>query len=126
MRLEHRDEPLAPRHRFLRRLAIYASVALLLLGFALGLGVLGYRHVADLAWIDALQEAAMILAGMGPVSPMPTSEAKVFAAAYALASGILFLTTVSLLLAPVVHRVLHRMHLGDEADDDDDQGRRLP
>ena len=30
---------------------------------------------------------------------------------YALFSGVALLSTVSLLLAPVIHRILHRMHV---------------
>ena len=111
MRLEHRSQPLAPRHRFLRRLAAYALAAALLIGVSLLIGVLGYRHLGGLPWIDALLNASMILGGMGPVDVLPGDEAKLFASAYALYSGVALLSTVSLLLTPVVHRVLHRMHL---------------
>jgi len=111
MRLEHRDEPLAPRPRFIKRFALYAMVALLVLLIALGIGVWGYHSLGGLPWVSALENASMILAGMGPVDVLLTTDAKLFASFYALASGILFLTTVSLLLAPIVHRLLHHMHL---------------
>ena len=42
---------------------------------ALGIGVLGYRWIAGLGWIDALLNASMILSGMGPVNEMPTDGA---------------------------------------------------
>lgn len=111
MRLEHRDEPLAPRPRFIWRFMLYAFAALSILLTALGFGVLGYHYLGALPWVSALENASMILAGMGPVDVLRSTEAKLFASFYALASGVLFLTTVSLLLAPVVHRVLHHMHL---------------
>lgn len=111
MRLEHRSQPLAPRHRFLRRLAAYALAATLLIGVSLLIGVLGYRHLAGLGWVDALLNASMILGGMGPVAILADDRAKVFASLYALYSGVALLSTVSLLLTPIVHRVLHRMHL---------------
>lgn len=111
MRLEHRSQPLTPRHRFLRRLAAYALAAGLLIGISLLIGVLGYRHLAGLGWVDALLNASMILGGMGPVDSLADAPAKVFASAYALYSGVALLGTVSLLLTPVVHRILHRMHL---------------
>lgn len=113
MRLEHRGQPLAPRGRFLRRVAAYALAAFLLIAVSLLVGTLGYRHLAGLGWVDALLNASMILGGMGPVDTLPGDSAKLFASAYALYSGVALLTTVSLLLAPLVHRVLHRMHLGD-------------
>lgn len=115
MRLEHPGQPLAPRGRFLRRFAAYALAAFLLIAVSLLIGTLGYRHLAGLAWVDALLNASMILGGMGPVDVLTNDSAKLFASAYALYSGVALLTTVSLLLAPLVHRVLHRMHLGDRA-----------
>ncbi len=87
--------------------------ASLLLFIALGLGVIGYHMVAKLGWIDALLNASMILTGMGPVAILDTDAAKLFASAYALFSGVVFLTVTGIVLGPVVHRVLHRFHLED-------------
>lgn len=53
----------------------------------------------------------MILGGMGPVNDLHDSGAKVFAAFYALFSGMVFLVSFSVVVAPVVHRFLHRFHL---------------
>ncbi len=111
MLLEHRSQPLAPRPRFLRRLVAYALAAALLIGVSLLIGVLGYHHLAGLPWVDALLNASMILGGMGPVDVLADDRAKLFASAYALYSGVALLSTTSLLLTPVIHRVLHRMHL---------------
>ena len=111
MRLEHRSQPLAPRPKFLRRLAAYSLAAFLLIGLSLLAGVLGYRHLGGLDWVDALLNASMILGGMGPVDVLTTPAAKVFASVYALYSGVALLSTASLLLTPVIHRVLHKMHV---------------
>lgn len=86
---------------------------------SLALGVLGYHLVAGLSWIDALVNASMILTGMGPVNEMSTVGAKLFASFYALFSGVAFLTIVAVLLAPAVHRFLHRFHLDLAGDQDD-------
>jgi hypothetical protein len=48
---------------------------------------------------------------MGPLAPITTAGGKLFAGCYALFSGVAFLTTVGVLLAPVVHRALHKFHL---------------
>jgi len=108
---EHQRQTLtATRHyvvRWLRSLAVAVCILLP----SLGLGVLGYHFIGQLHWIDALLNASMILTGMGPVDPMQSAGAKLFAACYALFSGIVFITTAGVLLAPVVHRVLHRFHL---------------
>jgi hypothetical protein len=77
---------------------------------ALAIGVLGYHYLNGLAWIDALVDAAMILGGMGPVNPLTGDAAKLFAAAYALFSGLLFIATTAILVGPWVHLFLHWLH----------------
>ena len=88
-----------------------AALAGALIAFSLGLGMAGYHWIAGLGWVDALLNAAMILTGMGPVDPMRTTAAKLFASAYAIFSGVAFLTSVGVLLAPLAHRFLHHFHL---------------
>lgn len=114
MKLETRHQPLASRPRFLRRIALYTFLASTFLALSLFLGMLGYHYIAGLAWLDALLDASMILTGMGPVSPMTSDGAKLFASGYAIFSGVAFLTTASILLAPVVHRLLHKLHVVDK------------
>jgi hypothetical protein len=109
--LEHRSEPLLPRGQFLRRMAWTAAKIAIVLSGGLGLGILGYHHFEGLSWIDSLLEASMILGGMGPCHPPQLTAGKLFASFYALFSGILFLSMSAVFLAPVVHRVLHRLHL---------------
>lgn len=118
---EHRKAPLLPRAAFLRRLTRSSAIASAIILGSLGIGVLGYRLFGRLGWVDALLNASMILAGMGPVDPMNSPAAKLFASAYALFSGVAFLTTVGVFFAPLVHRFLHRFHveLEDEPADAD-------
>lgn len=111
---EHRADPLLPSHRFFWRVLGFVGLSALLVGIALGIGVLGYHYLAGLAWIDALVNASMILGGMGPVDPITSHVGKLFASAYALFSGLLFIGAASLVLAPFVHRVMHKLHMEDE------------
>ncbi len=116
---EHKSEPLLPRGAFFARMARTVAVVLGIVMFSLFLGSAGYHYLGDLPWIDALLNASMILAGMGPVDPMRSSAAKLFAAFYALYSGIAFLTMIAILMAPLLHRFLHKFHLevGEEGDE---------
>jgi hypothetical protein len=107
---EHHREPVLDTGRFLRRVRRHGTMGVVLVVFSLGLGTLGYHVFGQLAWIDAFLNASMILTGMGPVDPMRTPEAKLFASFYALYSGIVFVSTAAILLAPFVHRMLHRFH----------------
>jgi hypothetical protein len=85
-----------------------------LVGAALGIGVIGYHSLGGLSWIDSLVNASMILGGMGPVDPIKTDAGKYFASFYALFSGLLFIGAASIVLAPFMHRVMHRLHIEEE------------
>ena len=111
IRLEHRSEPLLPWPKFVHRMTRSGSVGATIVLFALAIGVLGYHGFGRLAWIDALVNASMILGGMGPVDPITTVTGKVFESVYALFSGVAFLTSVGIFLAPALHRLIHRLHL---------------
>lgn len=113
---EHRKDALLPREAFLHRLLRHFGLSVAILAGSLLLGVLGYHILEDQAWVDAILNAAMILGGMGPVGELRTSAGKLFAAAYALYSGVVFLVVVGVLFAPVVHRALHRFHI-EESDE---------
>ena len=113
---EHKRHKLLPFHQFLVRMLRFAFYAFILICCAIMLGVLGYHYFAGLGWIDSFYNASMILTGMGPVADLTTDTAKIFASFYALFSGIAFLTTVAVLFAPVVHRLMHMMHIDDVED----------
>ncbi|MBK6875075.1 MAG: hypothetical protein IPG99_01035 [Ignavibacteria bacterium] len=57
---------------------------------------------------------SMILTGMGPVDKMESESAKLFASFYALFSGIVFLGTAAIFIAPIAHRLLHVLHVESE------------
>lgn len=111
---EHRREPLLARDAFARRVVRYALLSALLVAAALSIGVVGYHVFEGLPWLDALLNASMILGGMGPVDDIASPAGKLFASFYALFSGLLFVGAASIVVAPFVHRVMHRLHLDDE------------
>lgn len=113
--LKNPKPQLLPRREFIRRLGWSVGAGAILIVFSLTIGVLGYHTFADLSWIDSLLDASMILSGMGPLSPLHSTSAKLFASCYALYSGLALLTTAGVVLAPVIHRALHKFHLEDTA-----------
>jgi fumarate reductase subunit D len=80
----------------------------------------GYHWLGGLGWMDSFLNAAMILSGMGPVDALQNDAVKIFAGLYAIYSGLLIVATTALILAPALHRLLHRLHVKDEQDPDDD------
>lgn len=113
---EHRTEPLLSGRAFALRLAKHGGISLGLIAGSLLIGAAGYHLTEGLSWLDAMLNAAMILTGMGPVTPLHHVSGKLFATFYALYSGVAFLAIAGLLVAPVAHRLLHRLHLGEEDD----------
>jgi hypothetical protein len=117
-RYEHRSEEPLGRCQFFLRLSRTFLVVVLLIGGALGVGMLGYHELEGMDWTDSFLNASMILGGMGPVDPMKTECGKIFAGCYALFSGLAFLALAGLIFSPIAHRLLHRFHY--EADQDED------
>jgi len=111
-RYEHRSEPLMPWRPFLLRRVGKALIAIAaIITASLIIGMLGYRLAEGMGWLDAFLNASMILSGMGPVDTLHTATGKLFAGFYALYSGLVLVGTAGLLLAPFMHRLLHRFHL---------------
>jgi hypothetical protein len=121
---EGRHAPVISNRAFAARLLRHAGLVLLILAGSLGGGIVGYVYLAHLSLVDAFLNAAMILGGMGPVSELQDDPAKVFAGVYALYSGVLFLVVAGILLAPVVHRIMHSLHV--EESDSNETTRQRP
>ncbi len=110
-KLETKNQPLSHRRKYHQRLLIEVIRAFILLSFALLIGIMGYHFIAGFSWIDSIYNASMILGGMGPADEIRGTSAKLFASAYAIFSGILLIGIFGLIMAPVIHRILHRFHL---------------
>jgi hypothetical protein len=107
---EHKSHPPLSRHHFRRRLLLHFLTATALVLASLAMGMAGYAHFEKLPWRDAFLNSAMLLGGMGPVDAPRTNGGKLFAGIYALYAGLVFLVAAAVLVAPVVHRLLHKFH----------------
>ena len=112
---EPHHTPPIPAGRFALRMLAHAGLALALIGFSLFVGIIGYEHYEHMSWLDAFLNSAMLLGGMGPVKTEGLSaQGKFFAGVYALYAGLVFIAVMSIIFAPVIHRVLHRFHWGEQ------------
>src|SRR5689334_19840683 len=111
---ESHHQRLLSRAEFVRRFGLHFASATALIVGSLFLGMAGYHIFESLSWVDAFLNAAMLLGGMGPVDPPHTEAGKLFAGGYALYAGLVFLVAVSIVLAPFIHRIMHRFHVSDE------------
>ena len=109
--LKKAPSPRPRRPRFVFRLLRSIALAFIFILSSLFLGMWGYRHFESMGWLDAYVNAAMILSGMGPIAPPLTNEGKLFEGTYALFSGIVFLISVGIILAPIFHHFFIKMHL---------------
>lgn len=116
MKFEHRKQRVTPFRNFLYRLARYGFFALGLISFSVIIGTVGYYYFADLSMLDSFYMACMILTGMGPVAEMHSSTSKIFSSIYALYSGIAFLSITAVFFAPIIHRLLHIIHVEQNED----------
>lgn len=116
MKLENRKQKVTPLPHFLYRLGRYSIFAFGLILFSVLLGSIGYHYFGQISWLDSFHMACMILTGMGPVVEMNSSSAKIFSSIYALYSGVAFLTITAVFFTPIIHRLLHILHV--EQDDD--------
>ncbi len=109
-----KTKPLLSSAKYKSKILKSVVFSMILLAFSLGIGMLGYHFLCALSWIDSLLNASMILTGMGPVNVISNNSGKVFASAYALFSGIAFLTIFAVFFSPIFHNFLHRFHLDVE------------
>jgi hypothetical protein len=127
---ESKHQPLLGRAEFRKRLLrnfLYAS-AFIWISLTVGMG--GYHYLEGMSWVDAYVNAAMILSGMGPVTELHTVAGKIFAGTYALYSGLTVVLATGFIIAPIVHRIMHRFHAADEQEEqnenDDEDGKKRP
>ncbi len=107
---EHKKQPVVSTRTFYNRVLRHIIIASVLLLFCLAVGIAGYHFTDNISWIDSLHNASMILSGMGPVVEIKSNGGKIFSSAYALFSGVVFLSIVGFILAPAIHRIFHRLN----------------
>jgi hypothetical protein len=116
VQFEHRSQPVIGVAAFYKRMGRNLLYASGIVAVSLAIGMAGYIGLEGQGVLDAFLSAAMILGGMGPVSPIVTDAGKVFAGVYALYSGLVLIFTAGVLLAPLAHRLLHHLHVETEDD----------
>lgn len=114
MKLEKKSQQVVSVNRFVIRMFKYLGFASILIAISVGIGMIGYHHFAKIGWIDSFHMSCLILTGMGPVVEMKSVGAKLFSSFYALYSGVAFLSITAVVFSPIIHRLLHILHVEDE------------
>jgi hypothetical protein len=108
---EHQSQPLLPWPLFARRMARHGGFALIATAISLAIGTAGFHYWARQEPIDAFLNASMLLGGMGPIGEIQGTGGKLFASGYALFAGLFFLAAGTILMAPLLHRLMHSLHI---------------
>lgn len=116
MKFENRKQKVASFPKFLKRIGRYSIFAIVLITFSVLLGTTGYHYFAKISWLNSFHMACMILTGMGPVVNIQDPGAIIFSSLYALYSGVAFLSITAVFFAPIIHRLLHILHVEEEED----------
>ena len=117
---ENRKQKLLSHRKFFRRMARNVLIGLSLISLGLLIGMLGYHFIEGMNWIDSYLNSSMILSGMGEADELKTDAGKLFAGTYALFSGIMFLVTIAVIFAPLIHRFFHKFHIAEDTKDKKD------
>lgn len=107
---ESHTQPIVPRAEFLKRLAASAGFGLAAIAGSLLVGMLGFREIEGMGWVDSFLNAAMLMGGEGPLDHPRNDAGKIFEGVYALYCGVAFISVAGIIFAPVVHRFLHKLH----------------
>lgn len=108
---ERHDQPVISLRRFVVRLIKALVIVGVIDSVAVSMGAFGYREFARLDWLSAWQDAAMIITGNGLVVPIRTAPGKIFSMFDALIGVLVFITSAGVVLSPILHRILHVLHL---------------
>lgn len=111
---ETKKEAMLSARQFLLRMMWHIVLAVLIILVAICLGIAGHMWFEPVAWHDAILNVSLILAGIGPVLLPETVSGKLFFAVYTVMASLVFVALIGVVMAPVMHRLIHKFHLDDD------------
>lgn len=111
---EKKSEKLLSRANFSLRMLRHVFVIFILLAISILIGLWGFMYFENQPFEEALVHAIYLLGGGGVVNHPSSSGGKIFVVLYGLYSNFFILAAFSVFAAPIVHRILHRMHLEED------------
>ncbi|WP_273727754.1 hypothetical protein [Brucella gallinifaecis] len=110
---EKRATPPLSLNRFVARMIKHALYVILIMLISVAFGAIGFIIFEGLGLEDAVLHSTFILSGFGLISVPASTSGKMFAGIYGLYANIFFLAGFSIMFAPIIHRILHKMHADD-------------
>jgi hypothetical protein len=111
LRFEKKAQPLAPQSRFILRLLSGIFFGSLLVIVTLIIGIAGLTDYEHMSLVDAFANSAMIMSGVGAITPIVSNGGKIFSGIFSIIAGLAFFTIAGIVFSPIVHRLLHRFHI---------------
>jgi len=108
------SDELISTERFIWRLLRHGFYVLGILALSILAGAIGFIILEDYRLGDAVLHSAHVLAGLGLIQLPDSYAGRIFAVLFGLYGSLFFLAAFSAIIAPVVHRALHKMHLDDK------------
>ena len=108
---EHYRQPLLPRQKFFMRMVRSVIVSFCILLATILSGILGFHAIEGYSGLDAFLNSVMIMTGVGSVGTIATNAGKIFTGVYSIVSTLIFFAILAIIFTPVLHRVLHRLHV---------------
>jgi membrane protein YdbS with pleckstrin-like domain len=113
---EHRDHPPISARSFRARLVRHALFALLILLLSIAVGTVGHVYYEGMPWHKALLNTCFLLSGFGLAVFPESMSGQLFAGLFALYAGFVFIAISGIVIAPILHRFLHKFHWGGKDD----------
>ena len=107
---EHVKQDVISFKQFIIRLFRFFILSTFFLLIGLVPGIIGFLFIEDLLFIEACINALSLLGGLDSPYPLISHLGKVFTAIYSVFIETVFLLASATLLAPIIHRIIHKMH----------------
>lgn len=108
---EHYRQPLLPLKAFYRRVLRALVFSLLLLSGTVLVGAFAFHYLEKFGWLDSILNCVLIMTGVGTVGAANSAGGKIFTSVYSVISTLIFFTVLAMIFAPMLHRLLHKLHL---------------
>lgn len=108
---EHRTEELLPQKAFAKRVGLAFLITMGIIVGSVLLGTGGYRWIVGVPWDEAFHHTCLILGDHDVELKAKTFGGRFFAGFFVLYARLVFVTLVAILLAPILHRILHKLQL---------------
>ena len=103
------ERPINKRQFYIRLLKHLLSI-LALITISLLIGVCGFIYFEELSLSDAFLHSSIMLSGLGLIEKPITKSGHLFVGIYGLYAGLVFIASMSIIVSPVIHRIIHKLH----------------